>query len=121
MAFSDRRSFSRYQLYTRATLRVGATEHIGTMMNLSMSGALFIVDTTLDLPIGQGCMLMAYSGEGERKYISLESRIVDLHNHLVGIKFAEASDDEKKALQRMVDFYLEAPRPLYRETPAMFG
>jgi len=87
-------------------------------MDISLAGALFIADATLELQIPQECTSKVFFG-GKYAYISVGGLIVRLHDHLIGIEFVDVSKILEQELYRLVDLDLRAAGLRNREVPAL--
>jgi hypothetical protein len=118
MSLSDRRHYPRFPFHSRAALLLDGLELNGTLVDVSLAGALFAVDQHLDLPSGTACRLAIY----QRRRQSVENMhgtIVYCANHLFGIRFKQIGDSAQSELCRMIEMNLAPPRLLERDLPAL--
>jgi c-di-GMP-binding flagellar brake protein YcgR len=118
MSLLDRRRSPRFPFHSRCTLRIGTSDHLGTLMDISLTGALFIADVALELQIGQKCRPTVFFG-GKSAYIALEGWIVRLHDHLIGIEFVDVSETLEQELYRLVDLNLSTVGLRNSDIPAL--
>ena len=118
MSLSDRRRHPRFPFHSRAQLQVGDTELNGTLMDISLAGALFATDRHLDFPAGTKCRLTIY--RHRRSSLSaLGGEIVYCANHLFGLQFLEVSGEAENELRQLIDMNLAPPRLLERDLAAL--
>jgi len=87
-------------------------------MDISLTGALFIADVTLEIQIGQECRPTVFFG-GKYAYIVLEGWIVRRHDHLIGIEFADVGETMEQELLRLANPNLSSAGLRNRDVPAL--
>lgn len=118
MSLSDRRRYPRFPFHSRARLLLDNHEFNGTLMDISLSGALFALDQPLDLSSGTECRLAIY----HRRLNPAEcicGTVVYCAGHLVGIGFMKIGGVAEDELRLMIEMNLASPRLLDRDWPAL--
>jgi hypothetical protein len=118
MSLSDRRRYPRFPFHSRAALLLDDLEFNGTLIDVSLAGALFAVDQHLDLPSGTECQLAIHRRRwqfGEK----MHGTVVYCAKHLLGIQFLEVGGTAEDELRLMIDMNLASPRLLGRDLPAL--
>lgn len=118
MSLSDRRRYPRFPFHSRAALLLDDLELSGTLIDISLSGALFAVDQHLDLSSGAECRLTIYRGRCNLAE-SIRGTIVYCASHLLGIRFLEIGGGAESELRLMIDMNLASPQLLERDLPAL--
>lgn len=118
MSLSDQRRYPRFPFHSRARLLLDDLESNGTLMDISLSGALFALDKALDLSPDTDCRLDIYRRRWHPAE-SIRSSIVYCANHLLGIRFLEIDSAAEGELRRMIEMNLASPRLLERDLPAL--
>jgi hypothetical protein len=118
MSLSDRRRYPRYPFHSRAALLLDDRELNGTLIDVSLAGALFAVDQQIDLPAGTECRL-AIHRRRRQSAESMRGTVVYCDRHLLGIEFLEIGGAAESELRLMMDMNLASPRLLERDLPAL--
>jgi hypothetical protein len=118
MSLSDRRRYPRFPFHSRAALLLNDLELNGTLMDISLAGALFAVDQHLDVPSLTECRLAIYH---RRRYSAenMYGTVVYCVNHLIGIQFLEIGRTAENELKLMIDMNLASSHLLERDLPAL--
>lgn len=101
----DRRSFARIQLELSTSLYLFEAEvqHSGSILDLSLGGCFFPIDT--DPPIGEPCHIKLTLGEGlKTETINLSGVIARTDERGVGIQFIATSDAETRRLSKILGY-----------------
>ena len=118
MSLSDRRRYPRFPFHSRARLLLDDREFNGTLMDVSLSGALFALDRPLGPSSGTECRLAIY----HRRLKSAEcicGTVVYRVGHLVGVGFMQIGGVAEEELRLMIEMNLASPRHLERDLPAL--
>jgi c-di-GMP-binding flagellar brake protein YcgR len=118
MSLSDRRRYPRFPFHSRAQLLLKDLELNGTLLDISLAGALFATDEGLDFPIRTGCQLAIYRHR-RSSFSAIDGEIVHRANHLFGIRFLTVGDTAEDELRQMIDMNLALPHLLKRDLPAL--
>jgi len=117
MSLSDRRRYPRYPFHSRAALLLHDRELNGTLIDVSLAGALFAVDQQIDLPTGTACRLAIHRHRQSAE--NMRGTVVYRDRHLLGIEFMEIGATAESELRLMIDMNLAPPRLLERDLPAL--
>jgi hypothetical protein len=117
MSLSDRRRYPRYPFHSRAALLLDNREMNGTLIDVSLAGALFAVDQQLDLATGTECRLAIHRRRQSAE--SMRGTVVYCDRHLLGIQFLEIGGTAESELRLMMDMNLASSRLLERDLPAL--
>ena len=118
MSLSDRRRYPRFPFHSRAALLLDDLEFNGTLIDISLAGALFAVDRHLELPSNTECRLAIHS----RRWQSAENMrgtVVYCAKHLLGIQFLEVGGPAENELRMIIEMNLASPHLLQRDLPAL--
>lgn len=117
MSLSDRRRYPRYPFHSRAALLLDDRELNGTLIDVSLAGALFAVDQQINLPTGTECRLAIH--RRRQPAGNMRGAVVYRDRHLLGIQFMEIDGSAESELRLMMDMNLASPRLLERDLPAL--
>lgn len=117
MSLSDRRRYPRYPFHSRAALLLDDRELNGTLIDISLAGALFAVDQRIDMPTGTECRLAIHRHREPAD--SMRGIVVYRDRHLLGIQFMEIGGTAESELRLMIDMNLASPGLLERDLPAL--
>lgn len=117
MSLSDRRRYPRYPFHSRAALLLDGRELNGTLIDVSLAGALFAVDQQIEPPTGAECRLAIH--RHRQAAGSMRGTVVYRDRHLLGIQFMEIGGAAESELRLMIDMNLASPRLLERDLPAL--
>jgi hypothetical protein len=117
LSLSDRRRHPRFPFHTRATVRLDACEFSGTLVDISLAGALFAGHAETRSKIGEPCNLKVF--HGARPDVTIAGAVIHAREHLVGIEFSSVDEAVAKALRHMVELNLGMPRLLSRDIAAL--
>lgn len=114
---AERRWFPRFPFHTKAVFTLDGIPLEGTLIDLSLSGALFrgkadIVATPAD------CLLDILHGTG-RCVVRARARIVHVEGDLAGLQFRQLDFGTMQGLMRIVEMNLGSPEMLRRELGAL--
>lgn len=118
MSLSDRRRYPRFPFHSRAQMQVDVREFKGTLMDISLSGALFAVDQPPGFSPGTECRLVIHHRR-QHAAEGMRGTIVYCADHLIGIKFLEVDGAAENDLRLMIDMNLALPQLLKRDLPAL--
>lgn len=118
MSLSDRRRYPRFPFHSRARLLLDDRELNGTLIDISLAGALLALDQPLVVLSGAECRLAIYRrrlNPGE----SIGGQAVYCADHLLGMRFTEIGGAAENELRLLIEMNLAAPRLLERDLPAL--
>ncbi len=118
MSLLDRRRHPRFPFHTRGAIQVDGCHYHGTLMDISAKGCLFVTDASVRFPVGNLCHVLVLHAP-RRESASLGGVLAHCHEHLLGIEFAEISEEAHQALHQIIEMNLAPPRLLERELPAL--
>jgi len=114
MSLIDRRRSPRFPFHSNARLELGYLELEGTLMDISLSGALFASADPLEVPVEMDCRLTI--GHRRRAHTEgIAGRIAHRAGRLFGIEFLDVDEAAESELRRMLDMNLAPPRLLDRD------
>jgi hypothetical protein len=90
----------------------------GTLIDISLCGALFAADLALDLPPGTECGVAIYRHRRPSS-ATMRGSIVYCADRCFGIQFIEIGDAAEQELRLMIDMNLASPRLLERDLAAL--
>lgn len=118
MSLSDRRRFPRFPFHSRGELRMGGAWRKGTLVDISLRGALFSLESTPPESEAKLCALRVFQPCGSQMVL-LSGLVVHSGENLIGLKFINLGEAEKAALEQIIDLNLALPRLLERDIPAL--
>ena len=118
MSLSERRHLPRFPFHSRGSLLIGALDRPVTIMDISLSGALLLIYPMPDFRICNECKLTVFYSGGT-PFLNIDGRVAHLHDHLIGIEFANVSNATEKSLRHLVDLNLGMHQLLDRDIPAL--
>ncbi len=118
MSLSDRRRCPRFPFHSRGRLLLIDRELDGSLIDISLSGALFAIDLPGDLPSGVACRLAIHHHHQSpaRCFCGIA---VYRAGPLVGIEFRDIDGDAEEELRLMIEMNLASPQLLDRDLPAL--
>lgn len=118
MSLSDRRRYPRFPFHSQARLLLDDFEWIGTLVDISLAGALVSVDTVLNPPPAAACRLAIQRRQGAPA-ASMRGRIAYCADRLLAIQFLEIGGAAENELRLLIEMNLAAPWLLDRPLPAL--
>lgn len=118
MSLSDRRRYPRFPFHSRARLLLDDLEFNGTLVDISLAGALLALDQPLVLSPGAECRLAIYRCRWNPAE-SIGGLAVYSADHLLGMMFPEIGGAAESELRLLIEMNLASPRLLERDLPAL--
>lgn len=120
MPFSERRHFPRFPFHSRGALSLAGQQHLGTVLDVSLNGALFRTVDPLESIAGGRCNLeIVHSGEPGFRLAT--ARVVYHRDNLLGLEFVELTEYARKFLGEVISMNLAVDALLERELSEMLG
>lgn len=116
MSLSDRRLHPRFPFHSRGRLLIddGEIELDGTLVDISLGGALFAADKHLAIPSGTQCRLAVYQRQ-RPSFVVMQGTVINHSQHLTGIQFQDVSDAAAGKLRQLIDMNLGVQHLLERD------
>jgi hypothetical protein len=118
MSLTDRRRFPRFPFHSRATLHIGAHVYRGTLVDISMGGALFSAELDLNDVTGRRCRISVFRGQSS-EFLVVDGAIVHNRERLVGVEFVQLSATAILSLNQIIELNLAVPSLLDRDVGAL--
>ncbi|QKK03792.1 MAG: PilZ domain-containing protein [Pseudomonadota bacterium] len=102
--YSERRRFHRFPFDARCELVVAGQRHLCDLLDISINGALIEPVGDLDLPTGDGRLLLEVRGElaGDEIAFSVVVDVVRLESMRMACRFVEVDVDSFESLKDLV-------------------
>lgn len=120
MITDERRRFPRFPFHSRGFLAIGERQHLGSILDVSLKGALFSSVEPLDLPPGTTCRLEIYHA-GQEEVGAAIAVVVYCREGLLGLELRDIDAVTGGILARMVAMNLGVSSLLERPLPDMLG
>lgn len=120
MPFSERRHFPRFPFHSLGVLGLAGGQHSGTVLDISLKGALFRTVEPLEAMAGNSCSLeIFHSG---RPGFHIATAVLAYHRrNLFGLEFVELTRDARLLLGEVMNMNLAVDALLHRELPEMLA
>lgn len=115
---AERRWFPRFPFHSRAIVVLDGIVHEGTLIDLSLGGALFRGRAGLLASPGDACQFDILHGAG-RCCVRARARVAYAQGELVGLQFQQLDFSALQGLMRIAEMNLEAPEMMNREVSAL--
>lgn len=115
---AERRCFPRFPFHSNAVLLLDGIPHEGTLIDLSLSGALFRGRAAMVVATGERCRLDILHGAG-RDVARAKGRIAYAQEDLVGLQFQQLDLDVLQGLTQIVEMNLGTREMMKRELAAL--
>lgn len=120
MSFSERRQFPRFPFHSRGALDFVNAERQGTVLDVSLKGALFRTEDPLETLSGNFCALKV-SRFGWPAFHVAMARIAYQRRNFLGLEFIELSNDARMFLGEVMNMNLAVDSLLDRDLPEMLA
>ena len=120
MPSSERRRFPRFPFHSQGALSVAGEAHAGTVLDVSLKGALFMADGHFGAMAGQLCSLDLYHA-GQPGFCSATALVAYHRESLVGLEFVDLTDGARQLLTQVISMNLAVDTLLGRDLPEMLG
>jgi hypothetical protein len=111
---AERRWFPRFPFHSRAIFVLDGIRHEGTLVDLSLSGALFSGNAPTFAVPGERCMLDVLHGAGQC-CVRAQARVAYAQGEMVGLQFQLLDFPALQGLMRIAEMNLESPDMMKRE------
>lgn len=119
MPFSERRHFPRFPFHSRGTLHLAGQRHQGSVLDVSLKGALFRSADPLEAMAGNLNLEIGHSGEPGFRLAT--ARVVYQRHNLLGLEFVELTEYARQFLGEVINMNLAVDSLLERGLPEMLG
>lgn len=120
MTTDERRRFPRFPFHSRGFLAIGERQHLGSILDVSLKGALFSSAEPLALAPGTACRLEIYHA-GQEEVGAAAAVVVYCRDGLVGLELHDIDAATSGVLARVVAMNLGVSSLLERKLPDMLG
>ncbi len=117
---AERRRFPRFPFHSQGALRLAGEEHRGTLLDVSLQGALFCPDGPVAPTAGSQGELEIFHA-GQPGFCSARARVVYHRDNLVGLGFEALSEGAQQLLAQVMTMNLAQDALLTRPLPEMLG
>lgn len=120
MSISDRRLHPRFPFHSRGRLSIddGGNELDGTLIDISLGGALFAADKHLPIPSGTQCRLAIYQRQ-RPSFVVMQGLVVDHSRNFTGIQFQDVGDATAGRLRQLIEMNLGVLHLLERDVGSL--
>ena len=120
MSLSDRRLHPRFPFHSRCQLSIDACELElgGTLIDISLGGALFAADHHTEIPSGTQCRLTV-NQKHRSSLIVVEGAVVKHSEQFLGIQFQQVSETTASDLRQLIEMNLGVPHLLERDVASL--
>lgn len=115
---AERRRHPRFPFHSRGFLAMGDEQHLGTILDVSLQGALFAAVAPLGVAVATSCRLEIYHA-GQEQVCSARAVVAYQRGTLVGLELVEVDEATRRVLQQVVDMHLGVSSLLERNLPQM--
>jgi len=120
MTTPERRRHPRFPFHSSGILELAGARHDGTLIDISLSGALIRLAQPFAITDWEPCRLELLNGRNDGCWIDAV-RIACQRGELFGLEFAELSSNVRRFLDAIVEMNLGVSDLLNRELPAMLA
>jgi len=120
MSCPERRRHPRFPFHSLAALSLAGEEYRGTLLDVSLNGALFRADHLGCLAPGSSCQLEVFHA-GQPGFCTAEARVAYQRESLVGLQFDSLSAQVRRLLLQVAEMNLAQTALLARQLPEMLG
>jgi hypothetical protein len=120
MSISDRRLHPRFPFHSRGQLSIddGGLELDGTLIDISLGGALFAADKHLAIRSGTQCRLVVYQRQ-RPSFVVMQGLVINHSRNLTGIQFQAVSDAAAGRLRQLIEMNLGVLHLLERDVGSL--
>lgn len=118
MKIEERRRFPRFPFHSRGFLAIGERQHLGTILDVSLKGALFSSVERLEIAPGTACRLEIYYA-GQEEVGAATALVAYCREGLVGLELHDIDAATCGMLERLVAMNLGVNSLLERPLPEM--
>lgn len=116
----ERRRYPRFPFHSRGFLAIGEEQHLGTILDVSLKGALFSSVLPVAAEVGQVCRLEIFHA-GQEQVCSAGAVVAYRREAMVGLELVEMDEPTQQVLRQVVDMHLGVPGLLERDLPQILG
>jgi hypothetical protein len=121
MSVAERRHHPRFPFHSRGFLAINGQQHLGTILDVSLKGALFASTEPLSLRRGAVCRLEIFHA-GQESVCNAAAVVAHLRDDgLLGLHLVEPDAAVQLVLQQVMDMNLGTPTLLERDLPEMLA
>lgn len=120
MSRPERRRHPRFPFHSQGALCLAGAEYRGTLLDVSLNGALFTADHLRDLAPGSVCQLDVFHA-GQPGFCTATARVAYQRESLVGLQFDALSAPVRQLLAQVAAMNLAQEALLTRQLPEMLG
>jgi len=118
MSKPERRRFPRFPFHSRGFLAVDGLQHLGTILDISLKGALFSAVEPLVVEPGTACRLEIF--HAGREEVCNATAVVAYHREgMVGLELLDINAATRQVLEQVVLMNLGPTEMLGRDLPEM--
>jgi len=120
MPSSERRRFPRFPFHSQGALSLAGQVYEGTLLDVSLKGALFMADSHLGEAAGHmGCLEIFDAGQPG--FCSATALVAHHQENLVGLEFVDLNDGIRQLLTQVINMNLAVDTLLERDLLDMLG
>lgn len=120
MSVSERRRFPRFPFHSQGALSLAGQHYPGTVLDVSLKGALFSADAAFAADSGHSCKLELFHA-GQPALCHVDAVVAYRREGLVGLEFVEPGENARQLLQTIMEMNLAVHSLLNRNLPEMLG
>lgn len=120
MPHIERRRHPRFPFHASGILHLAGRPHHGTVLDISLKGALFHPPLALAAEPGQRCHLDLRHAAGGRRLLGA-ARIACRHDDLLGLEFLSLDSEGRRFLDTLIEMNLAIAPLLERQLPALMA
>ncbi|MDP3538847.1 MAG: PilZ domain-containing protein [Azonexus sp.] len=118
MLTPERRRFPRFPFHSQGMLSFAGEQHSGTVLDVSLKGALFRAISPIDFMGGNRCYLEIFHA-GQPFFCTATAHVAYHHESIVGLEFVELTKGAQQLLAQVMDMNLAVDSLLEREFPEL--
>jgi hypothetical protein len=120
MTLTERRRVPRFPFHSRGSLTIRHSEHPGTIVDISVGGALFQSDSRIKTADRADCHIAIYHSD-ETVILSTIGSIVYSRGTFLGIRFINVDAKAREGLKRIMEMNLGTPKLMGRDLSALLS
>lgn len=120
MPISERRRFPRFPFHSQGALSVAGQPHPGTVLDVSLKGALFRADNVFGASVGNMCSLELFHA-GQPGFCTATALVTYHRENIVGLEFVDLTDGARQLLAQVANMNLAVDTLLERDLHEMLG
>lgn len=118
MSYTERRRFPRFPFHSQGCLSLDGGEYLGTLLDVSLKGALFRTPEPLAAMAGSSCRLEIFHAGAPSRLVAT-ARLAYHRRNLFGLEFSYLTEEAWRLLGSVMHMNLAVETLLHRELPEL--